>query len=122
MKFSKIKNKMSEAMATVPGIMYSDSNNLGIMGSKNTTPTDEFIVFNNVGRHNYIPDDNFNKKELNIGIKIEYEHVPDSVISGNPEFALLIAKNIAKDHLSEYKDYYTRLVKMEKEAKVKNEI
>lgn len=44
--------------------------------------------------------------ELAIGKKIELEH------SKNP----LIAERIARHHLREIPDYYTRLVKMEKEA------
>lgn len=45
-------------------------------------------------------------KELKIGIKVEGEH------TNNPE----VAKRIAIDHLAEFGDYYTRLLKMEKEA------
>lgn len=46
-------------------------------------------------------------KELNMGIKIEMEHVDDDKL----------AKEIALDHLFEIPDYYTRLDDMEKEAK-----
>ena len=46
------------------------------------------------------------ENELKKGIKIEMEHTKDPKI----------AEQIALDHLSEIKDYYTRLVKMEKEA------
>jgi hypothetical protein len=60
-----------------------------------------------VGKHNDVPDDKFDLKELKNGIDIEKEH------TNNPE----IAKRIAKDHLSEIPDYYTRLKKMESEAK-----
>jgi len=48
-------------------------------------------------------------KELSIGIKIEMEHVNSKSLS----------KEIAMDHLVEIPDYYTRLKKMEKEAKKK---
>ena len=51
------------------------------------------------------PED-FDQKELKLGIKIEMEHTDD------PE----LAKEIAMDHLTEMPDYYTRLEKMEKEA------
>lgn len=44
--------------------------------------------------------------ELKMGIKVELEH------TNNPE----VAKRIAIDHLAEFGDYYTRLIKMEKEA------
>lgn len=53
------------------------------------------------------PDDKYNPKELAMGIEVELEHT-DSIEA---------AKEIAKDHLEEYPDYYTRLAKMEKSAK-----
>lgn len=46
------------------------------------------------------------KKELEMGIKVEMEHTKNKAI----------AKRIALDHLAEFGDYYTRLLKMEKEA------
>ena len=49
----------------------------------------------------------FDKKELEMGIKVEFEHTN----------LLTIATSIAKDHLSEISDYYTRLDLMEKEGK-----
>ena len=45
-------------------------------------------------------------EELRIGIKVEMEHTD----------CPLIAERIAKDHLMEFPDYYTRLIKMEQEA------
>lgn len=67
-----------------------------------------------VGKHNDIPDSEFDSKELEAGIKVEMEHTDD------PE----IAKKIAKDHLSEpgLSDYYTRLIAMEKQAKLEKGI
>lgn len=56
-----------------------------------------------------MPDD-FDPKELKMGIKVEMEHTDD------PD----LAKEIAMDHLKEIPDYYTRLAKMEKEAGVKH--
>lgn len=47
------------------------------------------------------------KSQIEIGKKIEMEHVDDSDL----------AEEIAMDHLEEIPDYYTRLKKMEKEAK-----
>ena len=44
--------------------------------------------------------------ELAMGVKIEMEHTT------NPD----VSKKIALDHLAEIPDYYTRLVKMEREA------
>ena len=47
------------------------------------------------------------EKELRMGVKIEKEHTGSATM----------AKEIAMDHLVEIPDYYTRLKKMEKEAK-----
>lgn len=46
------------------------------------------------------------EKQLEMGIKVEMEHVDDEELS----------KEIAMDHLVEFPDYYTRLEKMENEA------
>ena len=51
-------------------------------------------------------EESFDTEELKEGIKIEMEHTENPVIS----------KRIALDHLTEIPDYYTRLIKMEKEA------
>ena len=59
-----------------------------------------------VGKHNDVPDSEFDPKELDAGIKVEHEHTDNDTI----------AKSISKDHLSEFKDYYSRLSKMEHEA------
>lgn len=55
-----------------------------------------------------IPDEKFDPKELEMGIEIEKEHIDNPIIS----------KAISKGHLTEIKDYYTRLKKMEKDAGV----
>jgi len=51
-------------------------------------------------------DTTVDPEQLRIGIKVEMEHTDD------PQ----IAEKIARDHLMEISDYYTRLIKMEKEA------
>ena len=51
------------------------------------------------------PDSNFDPEALKAGIKVEMEHTSDPSA----------AKEIAKDHLTEDKDYYKKLAKMEKE-------
>jgi hypothetical protein len=58
-------------------------------------------------KHADIPDSKFDPHQLAIGVKKEAEHTDD------PE----VAKAIAKAHLHEIPDYYTRLDKMEAEAK-----
>ena len=60
-----------------------------------------------IGKHQDVPDSEFDPKELAMGQKIEMEH------TDNPKIAI----EIARDHLSEIKDYYTRLKKMEEEGK-----
>ena len=60
-----------------------------------------------IGKHDDIPDSEFDPNELYAGIKHEMEHTSDENI----------AKSICKDHLCEIKDYYSRLEKMESEAK-----
>jgi len=49
----------------------------------------------------------FDKEQLAMGLKVEMEHTDDP----------MIAIEIAMDHLTEFPDYYTRLDKMEKQAK-----
>ena len=51
----------------------------------------------------------FDPDELERGIKVELEHTPDRGV----------AREIAMDHLTEFPDYYTRLDRMESEAKGK---
>ena len=51
-------------------------------------------------------------EQLRMGIEVEMEHTKN----------IEIAKRIALDHLSEIKDYYTRLAKMEEEAKNTEEV
>ena len=59
-----------------------------------------------VGKHKHIDVKTFPKKQILMGKEVEKEH------SDNPKQAI----EIAKDHLAELPDYYTRLNKMEKEG------
>ena len=61
-----------------------------------------------IGKHNHIPDGEFDPRELETGTRIELEHTDD----------LNVARAICKDHLAECPDYYTRLLKMEKECEL----
>lgn len=56
-----------------------------------------------IGKHQTSPDSDFDADQLAMGVKVEMEHTDHSAI----------AKLIAKDHLAEIKDYYTRLGTME---------
>jgi hypothetical protein len=59
-----------------------------------------------LGRNWRTPHSRFHAGELAKGVKVEMEHTDD------PRIAL----EIAKDHLMELPDYYTRLERMEKRA------
>jgi len=67
------------------------------------------------GRYNESIKDSKNvdtpNAEVKMGIDVEMEHTDNKKI----------AKRIALDHLAEFPDYYTRLLKMEDEAKAQNE-
>ena len=54
-------------------------------------------------KHGREADSKFNKEQLAMGIKVEMEH------TNNKE----VAEQIAKAHLVEIPDYYTRLKRME---------
>lgn len=60
-----------------------------------------------VGKHRDVPDENYDPDQLKMGMEIELEHTNDYALS----------KEIAKDHLAEIPDYYTRLKDMEDTAK-----
>jgi len=49
----------------------------------------------------------YNKTQIRMGIKIEMEHTKSKTI----------AEKIAKDHLREFPNYYTHLIKMENKLK-----
>lgn len=59
------------------------------------------------GKADDMPSSEFPKSQIEKGKKVEMEHTK------NPQ----LAEEIARDHLEEFKDYYTRLDKMEEEAK-----
>lgn len=58
-------------------------------------------------KHGGTPDDQFDAKQLDRGTDVETEHTSDRHV----------ARQISKAHLAEIPDYYTRLTKMEAEAK-----
>jgi len=64
------------------------------------------------------------KSEMQMGVDVEKEHDPTykkikDYYKEHNDFPdkKMVFKWIAEDHLEEFKDYYTRLAKMEKEAK-----
>ena len=70
----------------------------------------------------YYPDPNKLDEQLESGVIIEEEHketierIIEDVRNNNIQDFKVYFGWIAKDHIKEYKDYYTRLIKMEKEA------
>lgn len=77
--------------------------NVSIEDVKALTPEELSIILKHVGEHDFVPDNSFDKNELEMGIEVEQEHTSNKII----------AKLIAKDHLSELPDYYSKLKKME---------
>ena len=67
------------------------------------------------------PDSDFDPEELAMGIEVEKEHVIKFTDKGNmrkfKDIDLSKAKEIAKDHLCEIENYYSRLEAMEEGAK-----
>jgi hypothetical protein len=94
----------------IKGHHASLAKHLGVTPKALTGMTDNEIetLIKDVGKHDFVPDSHYNAHELKIGVKVEQEHTNN----------ILVATLIAKDHLDELPDYYTRLNKMEKDAGV----
>lgn len=82
---------------------------LGVTMADVEAMTDQELktILSKIGKHDEVPNSMFDPTELKKGIETEREHTNSR----------LAATLIAKDHCSEVPDYYTRLDKMEKEAK-----
>ena len=61
--------------------------------------------------------DKFNVDQFKIGMEVELEHGTIRKLTNVSNDYLLTTGKIALAHLIEIPDYYTRLLKMEKEAK-----
>ena len=61
--------------------------------------------------------DKFNIDQFKIGMEVELEHGTINPLTNVTNDDLLMTGKIALAHLNEFSDYYTRLLKMEKEAK-----
>lgn len=102
-KFEKILSEM---------IDYPEQANVPVAASispQNSGPINFVKNFLNVGKasEKNIGFDDVSQDELSMGISVEFEHTNHRDI----------AKKIALDHLAEIPDYYTRLRRMEDEAK-----
>ena len=83
-------------------LIENKANELGMSGEKFRNKIYEvFGKYARLGKHYYVPNDEFDPQQLREGIRIEHEHV------SNDSIALLIAK----DHLSEdgCEKYYSYL-------------
>ena len=70
----------------------------------------------NVGEKLGIKWDKFDVEQFRIGMDIELEHGKRDLETNVTNDDMIITGKIALAHLNEFPDYYTRLVKMEKEA------
>lgn len=70
-----------------------------------------------IGKRLGIEWDKFDVHQFEIGMKVELEHGIISPLTNVTNDDLLTTGKIALAHLNEIPDYYTRLLKMEKEAK-----
>lgn len=69
------------------------------------------------GKRLSIKWDKFNIDQFRIGMEVELEHGTIKKLTNVSNDHLLTTAKIALAHLNEIPDYYTRLLKMEKEAK-----
>lgn len=69
-----------------------------------------------IGEQLGITWDKFDVDQYKIGMEVELEHGTANPLTNVTNDDLLITGKIALAHLNELPDYYTRLVKMEKEA------
>ena len=69
------------------------------------------------GKRLSIKWDKFNIEQFRIGMEVELEHGTIKKLTNISNDHLLTTAKIALAHLNEIPDYYTRLLKMEKEAK-----
>lgn len=110
MKLSEIKDISGKNISPneIVGHHAALAKHLGVSPEElNKMSEDEIeYILRDVGKHDFAPDSHYNASELKKGAKVEQEHTESE----------LVAKLIAKDHLDEIPDYYTRLEKMEKDA------
>lgn len=56
-------------------------------------------------------------EQFRVGLEIELEHGVRNVVTNVTNDDLVLTGKIALAHLMEFRDYYTRLLRMEEEAK-----
>jgi len=83
------------------------------MKTKKTITTKEAML---IGKQLGIKWNKFDVEQFRIGMKVELEHGTINHLTNVSNDDLVITGKIALAHLNELPDYYTRLLKMEKEA------
>lgn len=73
-----------------------------------------------IGNQLGIAWDRFDVDQFKIGMEVELEHGTANPHTNVTNDDLLLTGKIALAHLNEIPDYYTRLLKMEKEAEVQS--
>ena len=69
-----------------------------------------------IGQRLGIKWDKFDVEQFRMGMKVELEHGLVNPVTNVTNDDLVMTGKIALAHLNEFPDYYTRLLKMEKEA------
>jgi len=69
-----------------------------------------------IGEKLGIKFDKFDVEQFLIGMNVELEHGNVNYLTNVTNDDAILTGKIALSHLNEFPDYYTRLVKMEKEA------
>ena len=69
-----------------------------------------------IGKQLGINWNKFDVDQFRMGMKVELEHGTINPLTNVTNDDLLMTGKIALAHLNEFSDYYTRLLKMEKEA------
>lgn len=90
-----IESEKMEKLAKLLNVTGTELDNMGEEAVE--------AIISNIGEHDFVPDSKFDQAQLKLGISTEKEHTTST----------LVAKLIAKDHLSEDPHYYTKLKKME---------
>jgi hypothetical protein len=69
-----------------------------------------------IGKYLKIPFDKFDVEQFRIGLNVELEHGTINPFTNITNDDPILTGKITLAHLNEFPDYYTRLVKMEREA------
>ena len=88
-------------------------NTSDLVGSKHFTPEEAKKIGNSLG----VDWSKFDVEQFRMGLDVELEHGISDLQTNVTNDNEMITGKIALAHLNEFPDYYTRLEKMEREAK-----